>query len=574
MKPFISFIVPFFFLLNPSSQEIYLSQSKTIHIATDENIDFTQSEILLNHKKLEDLHEFVFTVDKEGKNVLEYTLVNEAGEIVEKGERIYILDTQNPEIKVSQGYVEFEDSIGLFEDSNVRVEIKDDTLSQEEIYVDDKRTELENGSIFLKTENKTLKIEVSDHAGHRVKKEFKIEVLEPVEMFSSVDSAYTLDPTYQIFSEQDLSDYELVVNGDAQDSFIYDFEKEQEYFILVRHKRYPDLIVFSQHLDYYNHPLELNLQADRYKSNSSIHVLCETQNEYLEEVKIFDSLGNNYDLGQSIEYKAKENSSQKIELTAMAKDLFGRVVSKKLDLQLSTLAPEMELSLNDRKMLEDKEYVFVDVDSLDIQSTAQRKEEFRVDGAVKQYVSLEAALRDLPKGKTLAYFVRLEDEFGNTSQKLYTFKKEYKAPLVSQETYNSTRDVIESRVWSVDEKGEVKLVENHEEKVWHPLIYMDPEELVSGKQADIIFFNMKEIKALRINGKEIDISSLKKDSMGNWKYTYTIPRQSKEIKVEVKDASNQWLKKTSSVKSANNTSIYYWIPCILLLLFFIVVKYV
>lgn len=575
MIKYIPFLLPLFFYQTDST-EIYLNEPKTFHISTEESVDYEKSIFTLNGEILNCHESIVFRIEQEGINTFKYQLFNKKGVLIEQGEKTYILDSINPDIKILVDDNEMKDSIGLIESQEITIYVKEENIAKKEVYIDNQLQEEFLETYLLTKENKNIKVIVEDLAGNKTEKEVDIEPLEEVIISSSIQEMYTLNSEIDFESNQSLEEYECLINGQVQDVLMYSFEESGEYDILIRHKKYPYLIPFTQTVIYSLDDLDFSITASSYQANQDIKINTYLNAPYILSSYIKDSLGNVYNFGDEIIYSAKENTKETIHLQGFVQDLFGRQVEKDIDVQISTILPTMSLSIDGKEINNQEEYAFQKIDKVSINTDSLKNDTFFLNKKEESYSSLESALENMDGGDILQYDVELKDEFGNINQYTYFFYKEFVPQVFQQETVNETRDVIEKRVWKVDEKGKVNLVQETEKKIWHPLIYFDAAELIPGKELEIVFMNVEYVKELRVNGNCVDLNKLEKDEFGNWKYVYLIDSQMKSITVEMKDQQGQWTKKTAEIeiRESGFHLSYIVVPVLLLFGFFILKRYV
>ncbi|MDO4466327.1 MAG: hypothetical protein Q4C49_04895 [Bacillota bacterium] len=562
-------IVPLLLFPTSSSTEVYIKEPKTYHISMAEEIDRSQSEVILNEEILDISDSLVFRIDQEGKNTLKYVFKDQEGNVVDKGEKIYILDTKKPQIEVKLDDFTFEETIGVMDELEIQLEIDEENIEKKEVYIDDQLQD-ELDTYFITKENKNMKVIVKDRAGNQTKVEYPIEIVEDIQIESSNPELYTLEENIEFLSEQDLDAYECLINGQVQDSYSYTFAATNEYDIWIQHKKYPYIIPYKQTIYFTNDPLDFFLEASGTKSNQNISIQSSLLNAYIQ-----DSYGNTYAFEDEIVYEAKEDWNETIQIKGFVQDMFGRQVEKELEIQISTILPKANLQIDGIELKDEEVYMFEKIDSISLQADTKYTEIFLENEQRVEYSSLKDALELMKEGSSLQYEIQLEDEFGNKNSYRYLFSKEYTPKFIQQETVNETRNVVEKRVWSLDRKGKVNLVEEQEDKIWNPLIYLDAAQLIPGNDIEIIFMNVEKVKELYINGIEMDVLTLEKDDFGNWKIKYHLDMHAEEIEIAIKDQQNQWTKKKMSIKKQGITFSwgYFFFPIVILLLVYILFKY-
>ena len=540
---------------NESFNDGIASSSGQVELLFHEQVDKESSLVIYDGQEVDLSQEHIWIdVQKEGITQLIYILKDIDGYSLEEGEKTILLDTTSPDILVQIKNQNVGDEIVLDQTKNLHVKILEEnveslkvTLDGEEIDVHEKEFDVEIG-----LENKELKIECKDVAGHEIEKKISMVAIHYPELKSDFSKIYTSQNSYRLnFTSKVQNPFLLHVYVDSMyyytlplentDFIDVDLSKNGQYTFRVEYEKDSN---FQKSLDsiiqYSNIEPIVSLRPSATLSKEDVFVDVYHNMEYLDSGYIeVEKQGRleRYELMQAIRLPAIVNEDVFYKVSIYLKDLFGHFVSDSLQIQIDQKAPVTNLYVNQIlyqspisiQKLPDLHYVMDDI-------RASMKIEYYLNSN-RMDMDLEKIFKRMVNNDVLKIVTYTTDSLSNLEKKEYEFifhpEKEMEMISKSVETLDD-EEVEFERVWSLNDQNELVLKKNTKQikKQLKPKIHYER------KKNKVRIWTSNPMEYVLVDGKKM---AIQKDVMGHDYVEWSLKTKKAKVIVKVKGAKEESL---------------------------------
>lgn len=617
MKSFIVIPTLFFLYGTPSQgsylhvdESPYINQVRSLEISLDETVDFTKSSFLFQDEPLQfyEPHASLF-LKEEGKNVLQYTLVDRTGKCIEQGEKVWILDTQEPKIDGYVGAHVLNETIGVIDSQEIHFQIQEDYIESIELWVDhQKRFETQDASFSwtVTKEDHIVECIVKDKAGHVTKKTYTIEAIEPMEIKTSLlDQGYTLPSQHSItMSSSTLKDWIWVqeIQGQTQyfpcQTMYFHQQVDQDQTWMCIHKTYPYLKAKidgkeMRKIKVINQPIQCLIKEPIFQEGGKWILPLEYDKNLIQSGKvIFQFQDQRIEKDLASTYEISQWGIDTMDVTIQIEDIFQRKSEYRQRVRWDQTSPTYQIKINGQ-LVSSNAFVFSKVPRVEMiyDEPVFEKMQYQIDGRFFSFSSIQEALSSLEASKTLVCTITLEDAYFNQTAFQLQFTKIIpttvaepikKVEMVKEETMgNDQKKIIRTFTY----EPQSQKIMHEEKKTMLDTTQPRIEILQNLKPLDTIIESQDRIRIclldshtyskdrfvlLKINQESIDPKKIKTDALGRQYYEFIVQDRHYEIEIIAKDASGNMTKMTKTLTVQDHDAmILVWVAGVCLVALFV-----
>ena len=545
------------------------SEKQNVQLLFDERVDLESSLVIYDGINVDLVNNASIQIQREGISELIYILKDIDGYPLEEGRKEITLDTSSPVIDFKYNEESISDQIVLDCDDSIHIDIQDENVKEYHIFVDDEEISFDNLSMDIKVnkDTKSIFVTCTDVAGNTTERKLNIKYVEYPEIIDFETKYLTVNDTTLLLEKYE-ENFNLEVYCDGMYIYSIPIEKEEPIYInfdksgIYTFKlKYKEFDKFEKDIKgtivYSNKNPSIQLIVSNTYTNQDANIEVKYDCDYLNSgyIEIIsDGILEKYPLMKYVHLPKIMNADVQYEVCASIVDQFGRNALAKTYVRIDNKAPISNLYIDENLYIQPLEISQVPNYSFRVDDTDSNMSiQYSLNEEIKNE-PFETIFKNMKKGDVLKILTTTKDKLNNTEFKEYQFVfKPQPITVVTNNVTQNNKDRIEyERTWSIDESNELKL----EDKV--KIVDETKPQIHYLREKDIVHiwidqndtYSKDSFVSIQVNGKEVDLSKVKKDKLNNDSIDISLKSKVNDIVVKAKDENgNETVLKKSEVKN-------------------------